>query len=83
VSQPEIEEELRPCAYPPCDGLMEADLAGDCVIWECRTCGNETYSQQEGGEDLCAAGLSESARRLHEPPGAPVFLGPAIPRRPQ
>lgn len=82
MSQPEVEEERRPCAYPPCTGQMEADLDGDCVVWACLTCGNETYGQRSAAPDACQVGVPVALQQ-QEPPGGPVFLGPTITRRPQ
>jgi hypothetical protein len=82
VSQPDIEDESRPCIYEPCPGRMVPELDGDVVTWECGTCHNETYGSRAGGGDTCAAGLPVALQQ-HEPPAGPVFLGSAISRRPQ
>lgn len=83
MSQLEIEDESRPCCYPPCTGRMTADLDGECVVWECGSCGNETYAPSQGGApDACQVGVSAAAQQ-RELPGAPVFLGQTIGRRPQ
>jgi len=83
VSQPRIEDDTRPCCYPPCAGVMELEFDGGQEVWACGTCRNETYgSYQSAGEDSCQAGVP-AAQQQQEPPGGPIFLGPTITRRPQ
>jgi hypothetical protein len=82
VSQPWIEEDTRPCCYPPCGGVMELEIDGGQEVWACGTCQNVTYgSYQAAGEDSCQVGMPTAVQQ-QEPPGAPVFLG-GIGRRPQ
>lgn len=81
MSQLEIEDETRPCKFEWCPGRMSADLDGNCVVWTCGVCQTEDFQVLTADEDTCAAGLPIALQR-GEPPAGPVFLGPAIPRRP-
>jgi hypothetical protein len=61
---------------------MESELDGDCLVWACQTCRNETYERREAdGGDTCQVGVP-AVLQQREPPGGPVFLGPFIARRP-
>lgn len=81
MSQPEIEDEWRPCQYAPCEGRMYPDLDGDLVVWGCAACGNEAYEYRKAAGDTCQAGVP-AALQQREPLAGTVFLGPSISRRP-